>query len=250
MITALVLAAMIGQAPQPDPPAKVEAKPTTAGEQSKKSPRRRVEMFPEPNWVPTPGDRVEVILDWAPASTDLDAIDDALNAIEAKDRTGLAELIESKRIDYLAKGTKVLVLANSRPQTIPSPARSIDFRDFARQAPTPQPDFSKLPVEVRILEGELAGRKRYIPEMFIAKLIAGPNAPVRRTRPRLVRTPDSKPEAAKGFRAATLLQSARNLEKTGKLDGASEFYRQVIKDFPDSVEAKTAAERLRSLGKK
>jgi hypothetical protein len=205
-----------------------------------------VEVFPEPNWVPTPGDRVEVIVEGAPACSDLDAVNEALNSFQANDEAGIAELIKSKRVERLAKGTKVLVLANSRPQKIAIRARIMDSSDFAREmqisALTPQPDFSKLPVEVRIMDGGLAGQKRYLPEIFMAKLVPNPNAPMRRTRPRLVQAPASKPESPKGARASTLLQLASNLEKSGKLDGATTFYRQIIKEFPDSAGAKTAAQ--------
>jgi hypothetical protein len=106
-----------------------------------------------------------------------------------------------------------------------------------------------VPVEVRIIDGELAGQKRYVAEAFLAKPILAAEIPQRRPKPRLMQ-PAAKLDDAKAHKAAALLQSARNLEKAGKLDGAAKFYRQVMKDFPDLPEAKTAADRLRSLEKK
>jgi hypothetical protein len=249
MIAVLIAAAMIGQAPQPNPPAKAEPKPAAAKARPRKAAAHNVEVFVEPNWVPTPGDRVEVVVDGALGCADPDVVQDALNTIQAGDRAGVDGLLRSKRADKLAKGTKVLVLSNFRPEKAPSAPRFVSPSEFLHTTASPPPNYSKLPVEVRILDGELAGEKRYVPEMWLAKVVTDPMAAPRRPKPRLVQQPAAKIGAAKADRAATLLQSARNLEKSGKLDGAVQFYRQVIKDFPDSIEAKTAAERLRSLQK-
>jgi YHS domain-containing protein len=48
-------------------------------------------------------------------------------------------------------------------------------------------------------------------------------------------------------RAATALRLAENLEKSGKTETALKSYRQVIKDFPGTVQAKTAAARVKAL---
>jgi hypothetical protein len=223
MITVLIAAAVIGQAPQPDPPANGDAKPAAAKARPKKAPARNVELFIEPNWVPMPGDRVEVIVDDALGCADPDVFQEALNTIQAGDRVGVNELVKSKRADRLVKGTRVLVIANSRPPKVVEPARVMSFDEFAKIPAQPRPDFSRFPVEVRVLSGPLTGEKRYIPEMWLAKAITDPMAAPRRPKPRLVQQPAAKPGAAKGDHAATLLQSARNLEKSGKPDGATKF---------------------------
>lgn len=51
-------------------------------------------------------------------------------------------------------------------------------------------------------------------------------------------------------RAATALRIAQNLEKSGRADPALKSYRQVVKDYPGSPQAKTAAERIKILEKK
>ena len=56
-----------------------------------------------------------------------------------------------------------------------------------------------------------------------------------------------KPAAS---RATTLLNSGMSLDKSGKVDGALVFYRQVVKDFPDSPQAATAGSRIKALEKK
>jgi hypothetical protein len=50
-----------------------------------------------------------------------------------------------------------------------------------------------------------------------------------------------------GRRADMLFRSARNLEKAGKLKGALDFYRQVVRDHPDLTQAKEAAARIKTL---
>jgi YHS domain-containing protein len=48
-------------------------------------------------------------------------------------------------------------------------------------------------------------------------------------------------------RAATLLRIGQNLEKDGKTDAALKNFRQIVKDFPGTPAAKTAAARLKAL---
>jgi hypothetical protein len=48
-------------------------------------------------------------------------------------------------------------------------------------------------------------------------------------------------------RAATLLRLGQNLEKSGKTAAALSYYRQIVKDLPDTPAAKTATERIKAL---
>ena len=70
--------------------------------------------------------------------------------------------------------------------------------------------------------------------------------------------PDTKDTAAKKpargktavdpvEKAASLLKLGQSLEKAGKLTGALGYYRQVVKDYPATPSAKTAAERVKAL---
>ena len=59
------------------------------------------------------------------------------------------------------------------------------------------------------------------------------------------KTPPAKPAA----RAATLLRLGRTLERAGKTEQALSNYRQIVKNFPDTPSAKTAAERIKELEK-
>ncbi len=56
----------------------------------------------------------------------------------------------------------------------------------------------------------------------------------------------SKP-AAKSSKAASQLRLGQNLEKSGKTAAALQYYRDVVKDFPGTPEAKTAAARIKAL---
>jgi hypothetical protein len=92
---------------------------------------------------------------------------------------------------------------------------------------------------VRILEGEHKGKQVIIPARNLRLLAEMKPAQPKPERPKPAATPSS--------RAKSLLRSAQNLEKMEKLPAALKDYRQIIADFPDSPEAKTAAERLKKL---
>jgi hypothetical protein len=101
-------------------------------------------------------------------------------------------------------------------------------------------------VLLRILEGKHDGKTGWIaipwarhPE---AQDLAHLDPKVRSTPPR-----DGSPSTRSASEAATLLRSAQTLEQTSKSSGAASLYRQVVRDFPDTVEARTAASRLKAL---
>jgi hypothetical protein len=58
---------------------------------------------------------------------------------------------------------------------------------------------------------------------------------------------EAKPDA-RAARAASQLRLGENLEKAGKSAAALGYYRQVVKDYPGSPQAKTAAARIKALG--
>jgi YHS domain-containing protein len=55
------------------------------------------------------------------------------------------------------------------------------------------------------------------------------------------------PATKPATRAASLLKLGQSLEKSGKTSAALGYYRQVVKDFPATPAAKTAAERIKAL---
>jgi len=66
--------------------------------------------------------------------------------------------------------------------------------------------------------------------------------------------PTAKKDAARSAaskqaaRAATLLRLGQSLEKSGKTAAALSYFRQIVKDFPATPAAKTAAERIKAQG--
>ncbi|HWE35190.1 MAG TPA: tetratricopeptide repeat protein [Isosphaeraceae bacterium] len=50
-------------------------------------------------------------------------------------------------------------------------------------------------------------------------------------------------------RAASLLRQGQALDKAGKAAAALDYYRRIVKDFPDTPAAKTAAGRIKAAGK-
>jgi YHS domain-containing protein len=51
-------------------------------------------------------------------------------------------------------------------------------------------------------------------------------------------------------RAASLLRIGQNLEKSAKTDAALGYYRRIVKDYPGTPAAKTAAQRIQALEKR
>ena len=49
---------------------------------------------------------------------------------------------------------------------------------------------------------------------------------------------------------ADQLAAAQNLEKSKKIPAALDYYRRIVKDFPDSPQAREAAGRIKALGGK
>lgn len=61
--------------------------------------------------------------------------------------------------------------------------------------------------------------------------------------------PTSKKSAGPAAKAASLLSQAQALEKSGKNAAALVFYKRVVKEYAGTAQAKTAAERVKALGK-
>jgi hypothetical protein len=189
-----------------------------------------------------------------PICSDFFAYKEFEKVLTAKDDEGYKELEQKHRLDHVRTGTRARVLERH------------EFPDngdvFIRDA-----------YEVRIMDGPLKGKKvwviagdvvRLVPK---AKLTPSPEAqskPVNEAvgiTPMKVNSPDridtAKEDAAKAAkedaakkarRAATLLKSAQNFEKADKPSGALIFYRQILDDFRESPQAKTAKERIKALG--
>ncbi len=74
-----------------------------------------------------------------------------------------------------------------------------------------------------------------------------PRAKAEADRPNPAPLPGSKP-GKDAARAASLLRLGQNLDKQGKTAAARSYYQQVVKDYADTPEARTAAARLAQIG--
>jgi YHS domain-containing protein len=60
---------------------------------------------------------------------------------------------------------------------------------------------------------------------------------------------EKSPAAKAASRAASLLKLGQNLDKSGKTTAALSYYRRVVKEYPETPAAKTAAARIKALDK-
>jgi hypothetical protein len=75
------------------------------------------------------------------------------------------------------------------------------------------------------------------------------HSPEKLKRKMETKTAGQSPAPKPATRAAALLRLGRNLEKSGKTKAALSYFRRVVKDYPDTPAAKTAAARIKSLEK-
>ncbi|HEX8204174.1 MAG TPA: tetratricopeptide repeat protein, partial [Isosphaeraceae bacterium] len=68
-----------------------------------------------------------------------------------------------------------------------------------------------------------------------------------RDRPTTQGEPAPKPAPAAAAKAASLLRFGRALEQAGNTAGALGYYRQVVKDYPNSEPARSATARIKAL---
>jgi len=97
---------------------------------------------------------------------------------------------------------------------------------------------------VVVSAGPAAGRKLWV---ALSDVVRPTDAPEDRAGAEIAAKAAAE-KARRAARAATMLKSAGNLERAGKVPGAVEHYRRIAKDFPGTAAAATAAARLKALG--
>jgi hypothetical protein len=209
-------------------------------------------MVPDAHYVPKVGDEAYLYFEpvykkgeRAGEHMDVSVSSDYLayrafnKALAAKDREGYRELEDQGKLASVRTGSKVRIL---------------EFHEF------PADGDIRDAIEVRVLNGPLEGKRVCVLESRVVRLIQK-EAPAKAAQ-----APPPKPAPTEGDdedkhepvklspqrsnRATTLLTVARNLEKSGKSEGAVAQYRRIMKEFPGSAEAETAAERIRALEKR
>jgi hypothetical protein len=216
------------------------------------------------NLVPTPGlaywaqpgEDAEIYDPNTPAGISLDAFRDCLKFRAANDTIGLEEYSKKKLGFTLALGTKLRVI---RTHLRYVDMTSISADQYAKevQAAVGAPPKPAEAVEVRVLDGEHKGKALFVSLGSVALMRSNADELVRKRRAEEVAAKDSAKRASKEAakakqatpeaRAASLLNIASNLEKSGKTKAALENYRKVVKDFPDTPAAVEASDRIKAL---
>lgn len=235
MLITLMAVAMIGQVQAPAKAPDMSAAP-------------KVEMVPDQDWEPKPGDTAQL---YSPrkedvfAAFDLFSFTDLVKFIKANDQNGVDEMIAKRRLTLVEKGASVLVIERHANAFLAGGIPAL---------------------EVRMLEGRRKGEKVWVLESSVARLIpkeAEKSVLKEAEKSALQQANEAaaakaeKAAAAKAAldkarpgRAATLLSSARSLEKASKPKPALENYRRIVADFGDTPSAKEAAERIKVLEKR
>lgn len=208
----------------------------------------RPPAIPDPDWIPKEGDKAEIVVPDTPACVDRGAFQDLAKFLKAGDRVGVDRLLGAKDVVKVPRGVSVLILRRFRPERSTTVGRSYSPAEYAQllqnKALAPQ-DETNYPLEVRILDGDLGGSVRFVPEACVARMIP---IPTQARKPRkIVRPPAPTKPADPAAKAETALGMARGLEKAKKPAAALKYYRQVLKDYPGSPQAKTAQERIKTL---
>ena len=156
-------------------------------------------------------------------------------AILLRSRLEWSRLVAVNQISYLPSGTSIKVLAIELP---------------------PRGDAGLGVAKVSVLEGPYRDKEFYTQLFSINQLVTGDvvaaavKAEERRAQvehEELLKTLMTREKAAQSRSADSYLRSGLNLEKLSNFRGAIPFYRKVLKDFPDSKQAKEAAERIKVL---
>lgn len=119
-------------------------------------------------------------------------------------------------------------LPERKPEAVVQPAAP-----RIEEAPKPDPPRVKAPKV----------RQNRAPAQFVE-----PPKPLIEEAPEPVPEPVGPPKPRHSTRAATMLQSSRNIAKLGNREGAIASYRDVVIKFPDTIEAAEALAELKRLG--
>lgn len=207
----------------------------------------------DPTYIPQAGDRAvfdtqrkdedgDPYLAWAVVS--LDDFKTATRLTYEQNNDALDKLEDSHKILTFEPGTPVQIL-----ELAPIP--------MVRNG---QAVGGVICASVQVLSGPSRGKTVYTTPGFLAQYVAGAVQPAttsekrktskavsRRKPPAEKKATAEAPAPDPAAQAASTLRIAQSLEKAGKTKGAVDFYRQLLKQYPASPQAKTAAERIKAL---
>lgn len=209
-------------------------------------PPPRPEMIVDSSWTPDAGDTATVHPIGAPSFPSVRLAEEYIRFSEARDGVGMSKAASDGSAVVLDVGTGVrIVQVHGRPvyagpsiMTRAQMGRSIQDAILNPAAHPP----AHITAEIRVLDGPHKDELRFVAADSLARL-----KPSRWVDPR-ERKPAEKPKpVVPAVRAATLLQSARNLERSGNLKAAGENYRRIVEDFHQTPSSRLAADRLKLL---
>jgi hypothetical protein len=206
------------------------------------------EMVPDASWVARPGDRVVAHRLDAMSGAAQPNFDSLMKFSDAGDQVGMKSLVDRKIAAPIEPGTPVLVLSVTGLPTYRGSTSSstLAYRQEIQDAVFRSATEPKrhVCVEVRVMDGPQKDQIRFVAMEFLARLIPKPVVATAKAKPKA--TPKPVDPAS---RAAILLQAAKNLERSGNVKAATEDYKRIVVDFPDTPSAKTAAIELKRLSK-
>lgn len=212
----------------------------------------------DPTYVPQMGDQAFVDTGQkdeegdpyaVPAAVSIQELITYLQLQNARNEGALDKMEDAKKVNLLDAGTEVMITAIS-----PIPLAQI-------RAPQGVLKAGPVCAELKVLSGEFKGQVLYAFAHEVVRYANVPSAadvPAPRSRPAKrtkkgkapateASSAPQKPAADPGARAESLLKLGQSLEKAGKTAGAIDFYRQLVKQFPNTKQAKVAAARIKSL---
>lgn len=211
------------------------------GQDKKPADAKPPELVPDPTWIPKPGDQASVYAaegSGAYAAKDMFAYTALAKAAKANDDVGIDDLVEKKRVVVVPHLTRLLVIER---HTNPYTTGEIKA------------------VEARFQDGPLKGQTAWVPEQNVERLItAAELEAINRAQGRASgrgtatdMTPKRKRKTFKADRpanqASNAFQAARKFDSEKKTKEAVDAYKAVVRDFPNSPEARMSAARIKIL---
>jgi YHS domain-containing protein len=155
--------------------------------------------------------------------------------------TGCRDEFNESPEKYLKKASLLSSQAGQAKSNQPVSAKVSRFEDaFAGDIPPSAAEPSRMSNRQTVTKPELkkpAEKSEPAANAEVSAKVKSPNK----------NSTDKSAAAKRISRAATLLQIAQNLENHGKAEAALKNFKQIVKDFPGTPAAKTAAERIKAL---
>ena len=209
----------------------------------------QLEMMVDEKWIPKPGDQAVLHREEQPSvsvMSDMFAFEEYVKYSKAGDSDGIQQMLEKGRLVKVANGTPILVVKRHINQFLAEGTHAI---------------------ELRILDGEFKGRKVWVYEAFVNRMIPKPyeqtqaykqeqearEAEERKAREAAKAYAESPEGIAADAKAAatakskSLMQLAKNYEKNRNAKAALDAYRKIVAEYPDSEAAKEARGRVKAI---